>query len=135
MALWVPPGVPELEEVDEADLEEALDRVCGARAALVLEGFERFAAIRPTTPHWYLSMLATRPDHRGRGLGMALVADRLRALDNDGLPAHLESTNPANLERYSQVGFELSGSFELPGGPTVDTMWRPARTEDRILDG
>jgi len=126
MALWVPPGEPELEEAEEAAVEEALDRVCGPRAALVAEGFERFGAIRPIEPHWYLSMLATRPDHRGRGIGMALVDDRLRALDRNGLPAHLESTNPANLERYRTAGFEVSGSFELPDGPRVDTMWRPA---------
>lgn len=131
MALWVPPGEPELDESEEALVEEALDRVCGPRASLVEEGFERFAAIRPRQPHWYLSMLATRPDHAGRGLGMSLVADRLRVLDRDGMPAHLESTNRANLGRYRAAGFEVSGAFDLPKGPTVDTMWRAARRDAR----
>jgi hypothetical protein len=44
------------------------------------------------------------------------------------MPAYLESTNPANDERYKGVGFEPIGEFSYPGGgPVVTTMWRPAR--------
>ena len=125
VALWVPPGVPEMDEDDEVAAANTMERVCGDRAPLVAEAFERFAAARPTAPHWYLSLLATHPDYRGHGLGMALVADRLAAIDAAGAAAYLESTNPANLARYGRAGFEPLGAFELPDGPTVDTMWRP----------
>jgi GNAT superfamily N-acetyltransferase len=127
VALWVPPATPEMDADDEAAAAAVIERVCGSRAALVLEGFDRFVETRPAADHWYLSLLATHPDHRGNGLGMALVADRLRSIDDEGLPSYLESTNPANLPRYSARGFEQIGGFDLPEGPRVDTMWRMPR--------
>lgn len=132
VALWVPPGVPEMDRDDEVAARETIARVCGNRAALVNEAFERFGAARPTDHHWYLSLLATHPEHRGRGLGMALVADRLAFIDATGEAAYLESTNPANIERYRRAGFELFGAFCVPDGPQVDTMWRAARPRSTV---
>jgi GNAT superfamily N-acetyltransferase len=110
---------------------EMLEQVLGPRAALVAAGFGLLGAERPHgVPHHYLSLLATDPGRRGGGVGMRLLAGTLDAVDAAGLPAYLESTNPANVDRYRSVGFERYGSFELPEGPTVTTMWRPARTGD-----
>jgi ribosomal protein S18 acetylase RimI-like enzyme len=127
VALWVPPGTPELDEDDEAVVAEMLPRVCGERASLLEQGWEAFGRSRPKAPHWYLSLLATSPGHRGRGVGMALVTAHLERVDADGLPAYLESTNPGNVGRYRKAGFELDGHFDLPEGPRVDRMWRDAR--------
>jgi GNAT superfamily N-acetyltransferase len=127
VALWVPPGFTEVDEEGEAQLAAMVPVLCGERASLVFEGFHAFEASRPTETHWYLSLLATHPDHRGHGWGMALVADRLAVLDEQGMPSYLESSNPANLPRYERAGFGRIGSFTLPQGPTVDRMWRPAR--------
>jgi GNAT superfamily N-acetyltransferase len=127
VALWVPPGMPEMDDDDEVAAAEIIARVCGERAPLVSEAFERFGAARPTADHWYLSLLATHPEQRGRGLGMALVADRLAFADSTGQAAYLESTNPVNIERYRRAGFEILGAFNVPEGPQVDTMWRPGR--------
>ena len=128
VAVWVPPGVAEMDADDEAAASAAVMRVCGDRGLMVLEAFERFEAAQPATPHWYLSLLATHPDHRGSGLGMALVAERLQECDADAVPAYLESTNPGNLGRYRRAGFEAFGGFDVPDGPRVDQMWRePAR--------
>jgi GNAT superfamily N-acetyltransferase len=135
VALWVPPGLPEMDEDDEAAATATIERVCGPRAPMVLEAFERFDAARPDAEHWYLSLLATHPDHRGRGIGMELVRDRLRAIDADGLAAYLESTNPVNLARYTAAGFKLLGSFEVPDGPRVDTMWREPRSPTQSRAG
>ena len=56
---------------------------------------------------------------------MGLVAANLAAIDAAGMPAYLESTNPANVDRYRRVGFEPVGEFALPlDGPSVTTMWR-----------
>ena len=128
VAVWVPPGVAEMGSEDEAAAAAMVQEVCGDRAPLLVECWGRFEAARPRTePHWYLSLLATRPDHRGSGLAMGLVADQLARVDAEHCGAYLESTNDANLPRYERVGFHRYGTFGLPGGPTVTRMWRPAR--------
>lgn len=127
VAVWVPPGVPELDAEDEAAVEEMVPRVCPERADLMFACYEAFEANHPTEPHWYLSLLATHPAHRGRGAGMALVADRLAKVDAEHAAAFLESTNPGNLARYRRAGFEPWGSFTVPEGPVVDQMWRAPR--------
>ncbi len=126
VSVWVPPGVRELSESDEAQLEPMLEAMLGARAELVMEVFDCFEAAHPRSrDHYYLSLLGTHTDHRGSGLGMRLLAENLALLDAARTPAYLESTNPANLVRYQSVGFSVCGAFDLPeGGPTVTTMWR-----------
>jgi GNAT superfamily N-acetyltransferase len=124
---WVPPGVHETDDEDEAAIEAVTLRLFAERAALLLEAYGLFEANRPAEPHWYLSLLATHPAHRGQGLGMRMVADLLEPIDAAHQPTYLESTNPANDARYESVGFLRHGSFTLPEGPTVTTMWRPAR--------
>jgi len=126
VSVWVPPGCAELSETDEARLGPMLTDLLGTRAELVMEVFDRFEAAHPRSQdHYYLSLLGTHTDHRGAGLGMGLLADNLGRVDADRMPAYLESTNPANLQRYESVGFAVCGTFELPDdGPTVTTMWR-----------
>jgi GNAT superfamily N-acetyltransferase len=128
VAIWVPPGVAEMDEDDEAATEAMLARVLPGRERDLLESYERFEEAHPRDePHWYLSLLATEAEHRGRGLGVALVQDQLDEADREHLPAYLESTNDANLARYGRLGFEPYGAFAVPDGPTITTMWRPAR--------
>jgi len=130
VALWVPPGVDEVDSENEAVAAEVMAEVLGPRAGLVEAGLEAFGASKPPGEYWYLSLLATHPDHRGHGLGMALVGHHLARLDAEGVPTYLESTNPVNIARYQRAGYSLLGAFDLPDGPAVDTMWRDARTPD-----
>jgi GNAT superfamily N-acetyltransferase len=93
------------------------------------ELWERFESNHPRhEPHAYLSLLATHPDHRGKGSGQRLLADDLARFDADGAPAYLESTNPGNDHRYERAGFRRIGGFEavIDGAP-IATMWRPAQ--------
>ena len=127
-ALWIPAGEPELSAEDEAKVEPLLRELVGPHADDVLTLLERFEAHHPhDTPHHYLSLLGTHPDHRGQGKGMALLAESLAQLDELGMPAYLESSNRANDQRYERVGFELIGEFAPPGGPTLGSMWREPR--------
>jgi GNAT superfamily N-acetyltransferase len=130
VSVWVPPGCAELSESDESRLGPMLEEALGARAPLVMEVFDRFEAAHPRDQdHFYLSLLGTRADHRGSGIGMTLLADNLVHLDALRMPAYLESTNPANLRRYESVGFAIYGTFDLPDdGPMVTTMWREPAT-------
>jgi GNAT superfamily N-acetyltransferase len=128
-ALWIPPGRPELRPEDAARFEPMLAGLLGDEAPRVLDTFARFDRAHPADrPHYYLSLLATHPDHRGRGLGMALLAENLARIDAEGAAAYLESTNPDNHRRYEGVGFARWGGFELgEDGPLVTQMWRDPR--------
>jgi GNAT superfamily N-acetyltransferase len=132
VALWIPPGKPELLPVDEERLEGLLKELLGDGATRVLETFERFEAAHPDDdPHYYLSLLGTNPDRRGQGLGMGLMAATLERIDAEGAPAFLESSNPVNTPRYERLGFTVCGEFELPeDGPSVTQMWRDPAGRD-----
>lgn len=127
VALWVPPGVADIDEQDELAVDAMLPSVVGERVPMLLQCFKLFETTRPAEPHWYLSLLATHPDHRGKGAGMALVNARLKQVDARNEAAYLESTNPGNVARYTRAGFAPHGNFTLPDGPTVDQMWRAPR--------
>ena len=73
----------------------------------VLEVLARFDGAHPRdVPHYYLSIVGTHDDHRGHGIGEALLAENLQRVDAEHMPAYLESSNPANLKRYRRLGFE-----------------------------
>jgi len=128
-AVWIPPGGTELDDEAEARLGSLLEELLGERAADVLELFARFDAAHPRgEPHYYLSLLGTHPAHAGRGLGMALLAECLARIDEERMPAYLESSNPANNHRYERFGFRAIGEFYPPRSDVpITSMWRDAR--------
>jgi GNAT superfamily N-acetyltransferase len=127
-ALWITPHGHELTPDEAAGLGPFLDGVAGpVVAAGIMDIFDRLDAAHPVEPHFYLSLLATHDDHRGHGIGMALLADNLARIDALHAPAYLESCNPANNKRYETVGFHPRDTITLPSGHQVTTMWRPAR--------
>jgi ribosomal protein S18 acetylase RimI-like enzyme len=128
-SLWIPPGMTEMTSEQEQQLAELAAEQLGAGVGQYVELLERFAAAHPRhEAHYYLSLLGTHPDHRGRGIGMALLEHDLALIDTEHMPAYLESSNPANNQRYARLGFERVGEFSFPGnGPVVTAMWRAAR--------
>ena len=135
-AVWIPPGAAELTEDEEAQVSPLLRRLVGPRAGDLMELLERFEESHPEdAEHYYLSLLGTRPDRRGQGLGMSLLEENLARIDAEGVPAYLESSNPQNDARYERLGFRQIGEFTTPDGARrVATMWRDvggsgARTE------
>jgi GNAT superfamily N-acetyltransferase len=128
-SVWIPPGGTEMTPGQEQRLADLATSRLGPAAAGYLELISRFDAAHPRAqPHYYLSLLAAHPGHRGKGIGMRLLGHDLEQIDAEHLPAYLESSNPANNHRYASVGFEPHGEFCYPGGsPVVTTMWRPAR--------
>lgn len=131
VALWIPPGSPELGPADEERLPGVIAGACepasAARVTKLLDAFERSHPHEP--PHFYLSLLATHPDHAGNGLGAGLVAANLAEIDaaDPPPPAFLESSNPRNLARYERLGFRPLREVELVAGLTGTQMWRPPR--------
>jgi len=130
VSVWIPPGGVELTEEEAAQVEPMLNDLAGARADEIMDLVERFDVTHPAEPaHYYLSLLGTHPSHRGKGLGMALLARNLVTIDAEGMPAYLESTNGANDKRYKSQGFRRVGSFSRPDEQvTISTMWRDPQT-------
>jgi len=126
-AILIPPGGTELTHEEENELAALLVRTAGQRTAEgVLEIYAQLEGAHPSEPHFYLTLLGTHADHRGRGLGMALLREALARIDDLGEPVYLESSNPANDARYRSVGFLPHSRITTGSGQVVTTMWRPA---------
>jgi GNAT superfamily N-acetyltransferase len=128
-AVWIPPGGIEMTAELEDRLGEFAVEHLGPNANMFFELLARFESAHPRdVDHYYLSLLGTHPEHRGHGTGMWLLGHNLKLIDEAGAPVYLESSNPANNDRYASVGFEPIGEFNAPGdGPVVTTMWRSPR--------
>ncbi|MGY2019467.1 MULTISPECIES: GNAT family N-acetyltransferase [Nocardia] len=76
-------------------------------------------------PHRYLQVIVTVPEHRGEGAGAAILADRLKAASEAGVPAFLEASTERSARLYRRCGFAATGTTHtLPeNGPTLIPMW------------
>src|ERR1700750_1084135 len=101
VALWIPPGSPEMSPADEERLPGVIEAGCGfesaARVGRLPDPSDRNPPHEPQ--HFYLSLLATHPDHAGHGHGLGLLADCLVEIDpgDPPPPAFPEPPNPANV--------------------------------------
>ena len=124
VALWIRPGT----EADDGPFSELLLRtVAEGRLPEVGQAFAQIEDFHPKEPHWYLPLIGVDPGHQGRGLGAQLMKHALARCDADGLPACLESSNPANISLYERFGFEVIGKIQTESSPPMHPMWRPAQ--------
>lgn len=122
-AVWEPPGA----EGDAEQMATVLEEVAGEYAPRLFELFELLEQTHPQQPHYYLFLLATRPELQCRGIGSALMRSVLEICDRDEIPAYLEATNERNRALYLRHGFEVTGEIRLPDGPSLWPMWRRPR--------
>ncbi len=95
------------------------------RAVRALSMIER---VHPDEPHRYLEFIGVHSSHQGKGFGGALLASMADELDERGVAAYLESSNPLNEPLYARYGFVSRGLIELPpGAPALMAMWRDPR--------
>jgi GNAT superfamily N-acetyltransferase len=128
VALWVPPGEPEMSAVDAERFPSFVREVCAeASADRILAAMEAFERTQPNgPPHYFLSMLGTHPDHAGHGCGRGLLAANLEEIDAAGTRAFLETSTPANIPRYERFGFRVEREVDLLAGLRSTQMWRPS---------
>jgi GNAT superfamily N-acetyltransferase len=116
VALWTPPGEPAPEWE-----ERSWDWVAAELTPDEIDRCDRWDAAvaphHPTTPHWYLGVLATAPEHQGRGLGPAAAQPGIDAARAAGLPAFLETGVARNVVLYERLGFVVTGVIDEPGLP------------------
>jgi GNAT superfamily N-acetyltransferase len=94
----------------------------------------RTAAAKPAGrgPSWYLAVLGTDPNYRGRGVARRLLERTLARCDVEGLPAWLETTEGSTAAMYERFGFETVAA--IPGGVLLPGLWvmrREARGRPR----
>jgi GNAT superfamily N-acetyltransferase len=80
----------------------------------------------PAERFWYLGILATHPDAKGRRWGRLVMTPALELAADAGLPAYLETTNPNNVRLYQGVGWEVTTSLRVTALPIWVLRW-PAR--------
>jgi ribosomal protein S18 acetylase RimI-like enzyme len=77
----------------------------------------------PHEPHWHIGPIGVRPELQGRGVGKALLKTFLSTVDEQGLPAFLETDVDRNVVLYKGFGFSVTSQEDIVG---VNTrfMWR-----------
>jgi ribosomal protein S18 acetylase RimI-like enzyme len=81
----------------------------------------------PREQHFYLFFMAVDPRFQGKGLGSAILEATLRHIDQAGMPAYLENSNPRNARLYERAGFVARNNISPKGAPPLIPMWRTAR--------
>jgi len=89
--------------------------------------FEAMEKCHPEEDCWYLPIIAVDPFYQGNGFGSQLMKHALARVDEAGLPAYLESSNPRNISLYERHGFEIMGEIQIGTSPGVTPMIRQAR--------
>lgn len=123
-ALWLPPGV----HSDFESLGQLMaQRAPADRLRHIAPAMEQMGEYHIKEPHWYLAVLGVDPHARGLGLGGALLTESLERVDQDHLPAYLESSNPRNIPLYERHGFEVIGEIRIGPVPVITPMLRRPR--------
>ncbi|HVV65348.1 MAG TPA: GNAT family N-acetyltransferase [Rhizomicrobium sp.] len=128
-AAWLPPGAPASPGglAQQLMLLPTFVRLCGfsrlMRGSAVGEAMEKS---HPREAHFYLAFVAVAPRLQGMGLGGTMLESTLRRVDEQGLPAYLENSNPRNARLYERLGFRTRRNIAPPGAPAMMAMWRPA---------
>lgn len=114
-------------------LAEAAEAQALADAAPEVRPFQRLATLTALLarehprefPHLYVQVIAAVPQHRGSGAGGAILADRLKAASDAGVPAFLEASTEDSARLYTRRGFVRDTvTHTLPDrGPTLIPMW------------
>jgi ribosomal protein S18 acetylase RimI-like enzyme len=123
VSFWLPPGIdPDPEKLAALNLnpspeEDALSKALQA-------GLARF---HPADPYWYLWLIGVDPSAQSLGLGSALLKHKLKAIDEAGEIAFLESSNPRNIPFYLRHGFEIVGETRVRDIPVLTAMLRTPR--------
>jgi GNAT superfamily N-acetyltransferase len=123
-AVWIPPGGEADAETIVAVLRESVSPGQHADMFAVLEQMDE---AHPRYPHWYLPWLGVDPAQRGAGLGGQLLKRCLKIVDDDHMPAFLETPNPRTISFYERHGFQVTSVAQAGACPPVTSMVRDAQ--------
>jgi GNAT superfamily N-acetyltransferase len=124
VALWLPPGT---EADGDAIVAVLTDSVAPSKHDDTFSVLGQMDEAHPRFPHWYLPWFGVDPALQGRGLGGELMQQCLQIVDEDHLPAYLETPSPRSIPFYERHGFEPTGQAQAGACPPVAFMLRVAR--------
>lgn len=125
-ACWLAPGEKLKWPMNASSVSRIL-RLGGARGLLRMlrSGYHTERNHPRSPPHYYLFAIGVVPEHKGKGLGSALMTPLLRRCDDEGMPAFLENSKEANLRFYEGHGFRVMREVRFaPSAPPLWLMWR-----------
>jgi GNAT superfamily N-acetyltransferase len=123
VALWFPPGS---EPDGDAIVSLLVDTVGPDRREDTLAVVGQMDEAHPRFAHWYLPWLGVDPALQGQGLGGRLLEHCLETVDDDHLPAYIETPNPRTVAFYERYGFAVTGHAQAGACPPMTLMLRPA---------
>jgi predicted N-acetyltransferase YhbS len=112
VAMWGKPGDPKPSTLHELRGLPTFARTFGRHLPRALRAFGSVEKRRPSEPHWFLDILAVRPDRQGQGVGSSLLTHALAEADRAGVPAFLGTSNQRDLALYERFGFVVSEEFD-----------------------
>jgi len=125
-SMWDPPGGGTLPQPEQDARWDVTAASMPATAVTRLDSYdERVHELGPKSDHYYLGIIASDPDARGRGHGAAVLRPGLEAADVQGLDTFLETGTESNLGFYTRFGFAVSGELKLEDGTHIWCLTRP----------
>ncbi len=131
-ALWSPPNPSREGLVENVIFSARMLWLLKHRALRGLHLQQLLEPRHPRSPHWYLSVLGTAPEHRRKGVSAAVMEPVLRRCDAEGWIAYVESSNRANIPLYERRGFQVTGEVVVRDGPTIWPMVREPRARPAV---
>jgi ribosomal protein S18 acetylase RimI-like enzyme len=124
--LWLPSEKAKIGFAQQVSMLPNMIRAVSLRGVKRLMDFvDALDKVHPEERHYHLQFIGVDPEHRGKGLGSALMQPMLDRCDREGCGAYLENTREANLAFYQRHGFEVTGKINPgQGAPPLWLMWR-----------
>jgi ribosomal protein S18 acetylase RimI-like enzyme len=129
VAMWERPGGDAQSSGDPEQVWKAYRAEAGSEVWERLMAYDRAVdEARPSTPYWYLGVLATHPDRQGAGLATAVMRPVLEDADAEEIDCCLETSTDRNREFYRRRGFAESTPLHIASGPPTWWLRRAPRS-------
>jgi len=127
VALWAKPGDPKPSALEQLRQLPTFAAAFGRHLPRAMRAFGTVEKRRPSEPHWFLDLLAVRPDRQGQGIGTALVTPGLTEASRTSVPAFLVTSNGRNVPFYERLAFEVTEEYDIG----VVHVWAMLRAPER----
>ncbi len=122
VASWIDTAVTPVAAIPFDELAAQVAALEGDRHGASVAADDEYHGWRPAQRHLYLATMGTSPTHQRMGLGRRSLQAGLDLADREQLSAYLETSSSANVNFYSQLGFEVERHWLIANGAGPD-LW------------